>query len=73
MCMGSQPAAKQAPPPPAPPPPPEKPPEALESAVDSNAEALKKKKSGATSNLSREASGLQAGSGSNATSGLKIG
>lgn len=70
--MSAPEAPKPPPPPPAPPPPPEKPPEALEDATDSNAVALKKKRSGARGQLGRMASGVQT-AGKAATSGLKIG
>ena len=76
MCIFRTPKAPApAPPPPKAPPPPEKTPEALENAMDSNAELLKKKKKGARGQLGRGRSGLQVAkkATSGVTSALKIG
>ena len=69
MCMSLKAPAPQ--PTVAPPPPPEKAPSDLENAIDSNANALKKKKRGARGILGRGAAGAQV-KGAAAGTGLKI-
>ena len=74
MCMKS-PRPVAPPPTPAPPPPPEKPPSELEDAVDSNATALKRKRSGVKGALGRGKAGAQIANTAKAAvgTGLKIG